>query len=414
MPDNTLFAQVLDPASRADPYPLYARLRETPVVRQDDGTYIVSTYAEIRSLLHDPRLSSEDPPKSKHARTGNVLRDFILNPVKDWIRDTHRALIFRDPPDHTILRRLVMAQFTTERVREINGHVDAIVDDLIGKMRGREEIDLVDDFSYPLPLAVICELLGIPQNDGSKFRGWSRTLTGVLDPDQRTREEYILKRVADYEALTNYLNALVKEKRKRPANDVLSGLAASKDKKLGRMGKYDLIATAILLLVAGHETTVNLIANGMLTLLRHREWLDRLRQDSALAPRVVEELLRFEPPVHFRTRKTLAGIDIAGTTIPKGAPLVLLFASGNRDPKRFAHPERFDPDRAGNPHFGFGGGPHHCIGAPIARLEAEAALVALSKRVVDPRLLEDPPPYRPGASLRGPEHLMLGIAGVVA
>jgi cytochrome P450 len=180
------------------------------------------------------------------------------------------------------------------------------------------------------------------------------------------------------------------------------------------MGKYDLIATAVLLLVAGHETTVNLIANGMLTLLRHREWLERLRRDGALAPRVVEELLRFEPPVHFRTRKTLAAIDIAGMTIPKGAPLVLLFASGNRDPKRFPHPDLFDPDRADNPHFGFGGGPHYCVGAPIAKLEAETALVALAKRLVDPRLLEDPPPYRPGASLRGPEHLALGIGGIAA
>ena len=180
------------------------------------------------------------------------------------------------------------------------------------------------------------------------------------------------------------------------------------------MGNYDLLATAVLLLVAGHETTVNLIANGMLTLLRHREWLERLHQDAALAPRVVDELLRFEPPVHFRTRKTLAEIDIAGTTISKGAPLVLLFASGNRDRERFANPDRFDPDRGDNPHFGFGGGPHFCIGAPLARLETEAALVALAKRLVDPRLLEDPPPYRPGASLRGPQHLMLGIGGIAA
>jgi len=237
MPENTLFAQVLDRANRADPYPLYARLRETPVVREDDGTYIVSTYAEIRGLLHDPRLSSDDFPKSKHARTGNPLRDFIVNPVKDWIIETHRPLIFRDPPDHTILRRLVVAQFTTERVRAINGRVDSIIDDLIGKMRDRGKIDLVDDFSYPLPLTVICDLLGIPPSDGPKFQGWSRTLAESLDPDHQAREEDRLKTVADWDALTNYLSALVREKRKRPAGDVLSGLAASKDKKHGRIGK---------------------------------------------------------------------------------------------------------------------------------------------------------------------------------
>jgi cytochrome P450 len=179
------------------------------------------------------------------------------------------------------------------------------------------------------------------------------------------------------------------------------------------MGRFDLLATAVLLLVAGHETTVNLIANGVLTLLRYPEWLERLRRDNTLAPRIVEELLRFEPPVHFRTRKTVAEIEIAGLLIPKGAPLVLLFASGNRDPKRFSHPDRFDPDRADGPHFGFGGGPHFCLGAQLARLEAEAALSALATRLIGPRLLEDPPPYRPGASLRGPERLMLGVGGVI-
>ncbi len=414
MPDTILFAQVLDQVNRANPYPLYAQLRETPVVREDDGTYIVSTYAEIRSLLHDPRLSSDDLPKSKHAKTGNLLTDFIVNPIKDWIVETHRPLIFRDPPDHTILRRQVMAQITAERVRAVNGRVGAIVDDLIGRMRGRQEIDVVDDFSYPLPLTVVCDLLGIPRSDGPKFQGWSKTLAELLDPDHQAREEDRLKAVADWDALTNYLGALVKEKRKRPTGDVLSGLATTKDKKRGRMGTFDLLSTAVLLLVAGHETTVNLIANGMLTLLRHPEWMEKLRRDPTLAPRVVDELLRFEPPGQFRTRKTLAAIDIAGTVIPKDARLVLLFASGNRDPKRFAHPDRFDPDRTDNPHFGFGAGPHYCIGAPLARLEAEAALAALARRLVDPRLLADPPPYRPGASLRGPEHLMLGIGGIAA
>jgi cytochrome P450 len=235
MPDTSLFTQVLDRANRADPYPLYARLRETPVIREDDGTYIVSTYAEIRGLLHDPRLSSNDLPKSKHARTGNPLRDFIVNPVKDWIMDTHRPLIFRDPPDHTILRRLVLVHFTPERMQAISGRVEAIIEGLIGKMRGREEIDLVDGFSYPLPVTVICELLGIPPSDEPKVQGWTRTFARVLDPD--LGEEDRLKSVADFEEVTLYVSALVKEKRKRPASDVLSGLATYRDKKLGRMGK---------------------------------------------------------------------------------------------------------------------------------------------------------------------------------
>jgi cytochrome P450 len=147
-------------------YPLYTLLRKTPVRREEDGTFVVSNYAEIQSLLHDPRVSSDDRPKPKHSKTGNPLRDYIINPIKDWIIDTHKSLIFRNPPDHTRLRRLVMTQFTAERVRGMSGRVDAIIDDLIGKMRGRNKIDLVGDFAYPLPVNVICELLGVPASDG--------------------------------------------------------------------------------------------------------------------------------------------------------------------------------------------------------------------------------------------------------
>jgi cytochrome P450 len=166
------------------------------------------------------------------------------------------------------------------------------------------------------------------------------------------------------------------------------------------------------MLVAGHETTVNLITNGTLTLLRHPEEFARLRQDLGRAPRLIEELLRYEPPVQFRTRKALADIPIAGVTIPEGANLVLLLASGNRDEAAFSRPERFDPDRHDNRHLGFGGSLHYCVGAPLARFEAEAALIALAQRLKDPRLLEEPPPYRPGASLRGPQRLRLAIAGM--
>lgn len=409
---KTFFSQVLDSTSRANPYPLYTSLRATPVCRDADGTYIVSTHAEIRALLHDPRLSSEDLPKPRHPKTGNPFMDFIINPIGDRIIEKHRPLVFRDPPDHTVLRRQILSQFTMERVQSLSGRIQEIIADLIGKMRGREEIDIVDDFAYPLPVTVICELLGVPPSDESKLHNWSMSLLGALEPDRRLEQEETLRSVADYEALSSYMNKLIKEKRKRPSDDILSGLASQRDKKLGRMGKYDLLATAVLLLVAGHETTVNLIANAILTLLRHPEWLDRLRADESLAPRIIEEVLRFEPPVHFRTRKALADIEIGGTVIPEGAPVILLFASGNRDPKRFADPDRFDPGRTNNQHFGFGGGAHACIGAPLAKLEAGTAITALARSLIDPRLLVDPPPYRPGASLRGPEHLRLHIAGI--
>jgi cytochrome P450 len=412
MPDPTLFAAVKDPAHRPDPYPLYARLRESPVALQDDGTYVVTTHAALRALVFDPRLSSEDLPDATHPPTGNPFKDWIVNPIKDRIRSRHRPLIFRDPPDHDVLRRHVMREFTAVRVNAMHARVDALVADLLDRKREARQIDLVDDFSYPLPVTVICEMLGVPPEDEARFHGWATQLATALEPDAREDKENRDKNIATFDEIAAYMQDLIKEKRRHPVDDILSGLATGHDPQAGRMGDYDLIATAILLLIAGHETTVNLITNGMLTLLRFPEHLERLRADPEMAPRLIEELLRYEPPVHFRTRKALASIRMDDTTIPEGAPVVLLFASGNRDPARFREPDRFDPDREDIQHFGFGGSLHFCVGAPLARLEAEAALVALARRLKNPRLIENPPPYRPGASLRGPQHLRLAIEGI--
>ncbi|AWN48421.1 cytochrome P450 [Methylobacterium terrae] len=411
-PDGTLFAQVRDPAHRADPYPLYARLRAHPVARQDDGTVVASGYAAIRALLYDPRVSSEDLPPAEHPATGNPVKDWIVNPLKDRITDRHRPFIFRDPPDHGILRRQVMAQFTVARVRGMKRRTEALVAECLERCAQSRTLDLVDDLAYPLPVTVICELLGVPREDEERFHAWATQLATALEPESRNDEELRARNVETFDAIAAYMRDLIREKRRRPADDMLSGLATARDPQAGRMSDPDLIATAILLLIAGHETTVNLITNGMLTLLRHPDELARLRADPERAPRVIEELLRYEPPVHFRTRRALAPIPVARTVIPEGAPLVLLFAAGNRDPARFPHPDRFDPDREDNQHFGFGGALHYCVGAPLARIEAEAALTALAARLRAPRLAEDPPPYRDGSSLRGPKRLRLTIDGI--
>ncbi|MCJ2050276.1 cytochrome P450 [Methylobacterium sp. J-070] len=411
-PDDTLFSQVMEPANRANPYPLYARLRETPIARQHDDVYVVSSHAAIRSLIFDPRLSSEDLPASHRPRTGNPLKDWILNPIKDRVATAHRPFIFRDPPDHDTLRRFVMEQFTIARVRGVHGRISSIVDTLIEACRGRDTVCLVGDLSYPLPVTVICDLLGVPEADEPRFRHWSTQLATALEPDARRDQRTRRANAANFDAISKYMRALIKEKKRHPADDMLSGLANHADPTTPKMGNYDLISTAILLLVAGHETTVNLITNGMLTLLRHPDELERLREDPERAPRVVEEVLRYEPPVHFRSRKALGDISIGDVTIPKGSAVVLLLAAGSRDPERFTDPERFDPDREDNEHFGFGGGLHYCVGAPLARIEAEVALVALCQRLVAPRLIVDPPPYRHGAALRGPDKLEIAIAGI--
>jgi cytochrome P450 len=412
MSDDALFAAVMDPTNRADPYPLYTRLRQRPVWRQGDGSYVVSSHAAIRGLIFDPRLSSQDLPPFQRPPTGNPIRDWIINPIRSRIATAHRPLIFRDPPDHDTLRAAVMREFTIERVQGLRQRVAREVDTLLDACRGRNEICLVDDLSYPLPVSVICELLGVPESDEPRFQSWATQLATALEPDARHDVESRRHTVAAFDAISDYMRDLIREKRRRPVDDMLSGLAAPGPGGRKPMSDFDLIATAILLLVAGHETTVNLITNAMLTLLRHPEELARLRADPERAPRLIEEVLRYEPPVHFRTRKALGSIPVAGETIPKGAPVILLFAAANRDPGRFAAPDRFDPDRADTEHFGFGGGLHYCVGAPLARIEAEIALVALSRRLVAPRLVQDPPPYRPGASLRGPEQMRIRIDGV--
>ncbi|CAO4154460.1 Putative cytochrome P450 YjiB [Methylorubrum aminovorans] len=409
MSGSTLFEQILDPANRANPYPLYAELRKVPVARQEDGTYVVSTHAELARLISDPRISSDDLPDPQKFRwTGNPVTDLLVRPVRAEIRKRHRPFIFRDPPDHDRLRGQVMRCFTPERVRGMREKTQEITDDLIGKMRGKTCIDLVDDFSYPLPVTVICELLGVPPEDEAQFHGWATQLATALEPNRRDDEETRAKNEVCFTEIADYLQGLIKAKRKDRQEDILSDLANDSD----GMNDFDLIATAVLLLVAGHETTVNLITNGMLTLMRFPEHREHLRAEPEIAPRLIEELLRYEPPVQYRTRLALTDITVGGITIPKDAPVIFLLAAANRDPARFPDPDRFDPDRPDNRHLGFGGGLHYCVGAPLARIEAEVALVSLVRRLEGVSLVEDPPPYRPGASLRGPRHLKLGLEGV--
>ena len=418
MPDATLLGQVKDFANRADPYPLFAKLRETPVSRQDDGTasgtWVAASHAAIASLLHDPRVSSDTLPPADRPRTGNPLTDLIVKPIRDRITDTHRPFIFRDPPDHDALRSAVMHQFSRERVRTMHARSDRLVADLLDAKRDARTLDIVDDLAYPLPVTVICELFGVPREDEPQFHGWASQLATALEPDSLSDDAIRAENSRTFDAIAAYMADLIKVKRKSPRDDMLSGLATMMSPDGVRMGDYDLISTAILMLVAGHETTVNLITNGFLALLRAPAELERLRADPGRAPRVIEELLRYEPPVQFRTRTTLAPIAIAGVTIPEGADLVLLLAAGNRDETVFPDPDRFDPDRTGTRHLGFGGSLHYCVGAPLARFEAEAALTALARRLQAPRLIDDPPPYRTGAALRGPEHLRVAVAGIAS
>ncbi|MFF7472665.1 cytochrome P450 [Streptomyces sp. NPDC008092] len=390
--------RILDYSSRADPYPLYAELRRTPVARQDDGSYVISTYRELEDVLHNPHLSSD-------------VRN-LAHPMPSAEGTTTPAFINMDPPEHDRLRRMAMRHFGPPHAPGlVTGLEPALADTvggLIDDVAGRERIDIVDDLAYPFPVTVICHLLGVPREDEPRFRVWVNDVINAIDYDARTDpQEKLDNGVRARQELRQYLGGLVEQRHGHPSDDLLSRLA-NDDGPDGRMTDEEIISTANLLLIAGHETTVNLITNGMLTLLRHPQLLRRLRDEPDLVVPLVEELLRYEPPVHIIPwRAAYSDITVADTVIPKGSQIMLMLASGSRDPDRFHDPDRFDPDRRDNQHLGFGSGIHLCFGGPLARREAQIALGELSRRLDHPTLVTDPPPYRRSPVLRGPIHLQV-------
>ncbi|MGW1048796.1 cytochrome P450 [Streptomyces sp. NPDC001118] len=399
---DTLLERITDYANRPDPYPLYAELREAGVARQTDGSYLVGGYYDIVALFHNPRLSSD---RRNRAGTYSGL------PADE---EEPRPFIRLDDPEHRRLRSLATRPFgpphSPGRIDAMRDEITRITDELIESLQGRTRVDVVDDFAYPLPVSVICRLLGVPREDEPTFREWSNAI--IDSGDIRPGEDLGTSQRAGNQAraqMGRYLVDLAEQRRGHPGDDMLSAFVNDPD-PAGGLTREELAATAVLLLVAGHETTVNLITNGVLTLLRHPDQLERLRREPDLLPGAVEELLRYEPPVHLLERIPLTHVDVAGTTIPKGVPVLLVLASGNRDPKRFRDPDRFDPTRRDNQHLGFGSGIHICYGAPLARVEAQIALGALLPHLTTATLVEDPPPYRNSAVLRGPRHLPIELA----
>ncbi|MET8953660.1 cytochrome P450 [Streptomyces sp. NPDC004533] len=408
MTHQSLLRQITDYTNRADPYPLYKELRKTPVLHEGDGgPYLVSSYWDILNLLHDPRISSDAANLAAAGADEMGGAETGLPP----------SFIRQDPPEHDRLRRIANRPFgpphSPDKIESMRGDLAEIVSELIDGLGETRQIDVVDQFAYPFPVTVICRLLGVPREDEPRFRAWVDPIVASLDPD--TGREDAERRSAAQDArmqLGMYLAQLVEQRSKKPTGDMLSELVTSHGPD-GPMTTMEVLSTAVLLLIAGHETTVNLITNGMLTLLRHPEYLERLRDDPRLSVNIVEELLRYEPPVQLVPQRTcIADIEVRGITIPKGSRIWLMLAAGNRDPERFRNPDRFDPDRGDIQHLGFGSGIHSCFGAPLARLEAQIALSELARRLDNPHLVEDPPPYRQNAVLRGPRHLRIGFDGL--
>lgn len=411
-----LFLQLFEPAARADPYPVCRRiLEECPVFEGPFGAIVLSRYADCWAVLRDPRASTDQ----RHSTTyQNAVASGELHPVAEAPFE-QPSFLFLDPPDHTRLRRLVSKAFTPRVVEALRPTVQRWVDELIDRAAANHRIELIADLAFPLPVRVICQMLGVPAEDQPKFRAWSRDLERGLDPVETLSADEQDRMVSALEALTAYFDGLIDRRRAelrrgsgKPATDDLLSALIAVEEQGDQLTTAELNATCRLLLLAGHVTTVNLIANGMLALLRHPDQLERLRTDRSLVESAVEEVLRYDPPVQFAGRVAREPLDVGGVTISRGERIVLLLAAAQRDPARFADPHRFDITRASNPHLTFGAGIHFCLGAPLARLEGQVALAALAARLIDPVLEVDPPPYKDHIVLRGPEALPIAFSDV--
>jgi pimeloyl-[acyl-carrier protein] synthase len=380
----------MDPAFVADPYPTYHRLRaEDPVHFSSLGFWVLTRYEDVVMTLRDPRFAKEAIASWVAARFGRTMPGVGL------------SMLDRDPPDHTRLRGLVMRAFTPRVVEALRPRIQGIVDDLIDQVAGAGAMDLIEDFAYPLPVMVICEMLGVPAGDRDRFKHWSLDIARGLDaillpPDSDVTRRSEAARIA----LSDYFRELIAARRAAPRADLLSGLIAAEEAG-DKLHPDELLATCILLLVAGHETTVNLIGNGSLALLRHPDQLRRLRNDPALIGSAVEELLRYDGPVQRTARIPSEDVTIAGRTIGKGEMVMPFIGAADRDPAQFPDPDRLDITRADNRHIAFGWGIHFCLGAPLARVEGQIAINTLVQRLPALTLATDTPEFRQSLTLRG-------------
>ncbi|HLH68655.1 MAG TPA: cytochrome P450 [Candidatus Dormibacteraeota bacterium] len=370
-----------------DPYPFYEQLRSAgPVVWATSlGRWLVTGHAEVVEVLRDERFSADRRRWEGFA------------PVIEPGREGGRSMLVADPPDHTRLRTLVQKAFTPRMVERLRPRIETLVEEALNAAGERGGMDLVADLAYPLPVTVIAELLGVPVEDRAAFRRWSDALVGALDPVAPANRRGAV--LAARDALHAYLRQVIAERRADPRDDLISRLVEAEEQG-DRLSGPELLAMGVLLLVAGHETTVNLISNGVNALLNHPDQLARLHREPELIEPAVEELLRYDSPVQLTGRVALEALELGGQRVEPGQMVTLMLGAANRDPRVFADPGRLDLGRDPNPHLAFGRGIHFCLGAPLARLEGQIAIGALIRRFPGLRLA-GVPERRPTVTLRG-------------
>lgn len=396
MRSSTPLLDVSAPQFKADPFPTLARLRsEQPVLESalPDKTplWLVLRYDDVQMMLKDERFSKD----RYKALTPEQLRKYPWIPP--MFRTLEHNMLDQDPPDHTRLRALVHRAFTPRIVEQMRERVQQLADELLDDAAPHGKMDLIRDFALPIPMTIISEILGVPEKDRENFRRWSQTLISV------SSFTALWKLIPTAWLLIRYLKGFFRERRAAPRDDLASALVQAEEAG-DKLNEDELIAMVFLLLLAGHETTVNLIGNGTLALLQNPDQLERLRHDPSLMPSAVEELMRYTSPVFLATeRYTREDVTLRGVTIPRGTLTFGVIASANRDESVFPDPDRLDVGREPNRHLGFGHGIHYCIGAPLARLEVQIALTTLLERLPTLRLIgsADALRWQGGLVLRG-------------
>jgi pimeloyl-[acyl-carrier protein] synthase len=384
-----------------NPYPSFARFRnEAPVFWSEKGKYwIVSKYADVQSILRDMHYE-------KGLQNSKLLNPMVkmLPPVKEAIKSRSTWMLNQNPPDHTRLRSLVNRAFTPTMVNSMKEHIEDIANRLLDEIAAKGEMDIVHDFAFPLPVTVIAEMLGVPPEDRDKIKAFSKPLTDGLEPGfDLARMTRANKAVQEFE---DYLRPLVEERRKNGKNDLISALVSAEEQG-DKLSMDELLGNCVLMLVAGHETTVNLIGNGVLALLKHPDQMELLRAQPALCVTAVNEFLRYESPVQTVRRMAASDLDLHGTKIEERDVLLLLLGSANRDPEHYPNPDQLDITRADNKHLAFGTGIHHCLGSSLAEVEGQIAINTLLKRFPDLKMKSKNVEFKFPFALRGPKELLV-------
>ena len=394
-----------NPATNANPFPEFARLRAEDPVHWSPAmkAWIVTRYADVRQVALNNRQISAD----RLTPFFKSNSEYQKGSIESLVRYLNHWMVFRDPPDHTRLRRLFTKAFTPTSVENLRPNIEGIVAHLIDGMQAkakREPVDFIADFAYPLPASVIMDLLGVPRADLDPVKLWSDDIALFIGTAQVAGNKY-LRAEAGAKAMADYFRRLVEARTVEPTGDMISQLVLARDDR-DALSTDEIIGTCILLLFAGHETTTNLIGNGFLYSMRNREQWERLVADPALADSAVEEYLRYDGPSGALARVAAADVEMVGRTIREGQRVFAFMNSANRDPEAFDDPERFDIGRPANPHVTFGHGIHFCLGAPLARLEARIAAVRLAERLPGIRLSDDgEPQWHDSLILRGVKSL---------